>query len=208
MPCTVARHLVGWLLSAGPAGHDPRLNRAERIVVLHSVEERPARATAPSAARRDQTRKSGREDLNLRPHGPEPCALTELRYAPNDGIILALMRLYKPAGNSYNEAGSCPYSSVRIEQRFPKPCVAGSNPARGTTVKQRSPTNVGLYFFSKMVRRASPLAGLARRQDGALVDTLVQKESSSPSLLPSSPSWPRRSCCRLSPDPAEQSGTP
>jgi hypothetical protein len=26
--------------------------------------------------------KSGREDLNLRPHGPEPCALTGLRYAP------------------------------------------------------------------------------------------------------------------------------
>jgi hypothetical protein len=26
--------------------------------------------------------KSGREDLNLRPHGPEPCALAGLRYAP------------------------------------------------------------------------------------------------------------------------------
>ena len=26
---------------------------------------------------------SGREDLNLRPHGPEPCALAGLRYAPN-----------------------------------------------------------------------------------------------------------------------------
>ncbi len=25
---------------------------------------------------------SGREDLNLRPHGPEPCALAGLRYAP------------------------------------------------------------------------------------------------------------------------------
>jgi hypothetical protein len=40
--------------------------------------------------------KSGREDLNLRPHGPEPCALTELRYAPNKPIILPLPRLYKP----------------------------------------------------------------------------------------------------------------
>ena len=30
---------------------------------------------------------SGREDLNLRPHGPEPCALTGLRYAPK---LLAL----------------------------------------------------------------------------------------------------------------------
>ena len=27
--------------------------------------------------------KSGREDLNLRPHGPKPCALTVLSYAPN-----------------------------------------------------------------------------------------------------------------------------
>src|SRR6476646_1354806 len=25
---------------------------------------------------------SGQEDLNLRPHGPEPCALTRLSYAP------------------------------------------------------------------------------------------------------------------------------
>ncbi len=27
--------------------------------------------------------KSGREDLNLRPHGPEPCALAKLSYAPS-----------------------------------------------------------------------------------------------------------------------------
>jgi hypothetical protein len=27
---------------------------------------------------------SGREDLNLRPHGPKPCALTGLSYAPNE----------------------------------------------------------------------------------------------------------------------------
>ena len=26
--------------------------------------------------------KSGREDLNLRPHGPEPCRLAKLSYAP------------------------------------------------------------------------------------------------------------------------------
>src|SRR3954468_635136 len=29
-------------------------------------------------------RQSGREDLNLRPHGPEPCALAKLSYAPCD----------------------------------------------------------------------------------------------------------------------------
>ena len=27
---------------------------------------------------------SGRRDLNSGPHGPEPCALAGLRYAPND----------------------------------------------------------------------------------------------------------------------------
>jgi hypothetical protein len=30
----------------------------------------------------DVTNQSGREDLNLRPHGPEPCALARLSYAP------------------------------------------------------------------------------------------------------------------------------
>ena len=39
----------------------------------------------PKMAIRDVggNKKSGREDLNLRPHGPEPCALAGLRYAPN-----------------------------------------------------------------------------------------------------------------------------
>ena len=31
---------------------------------------------------------SGREDLNLRPHGPEPCALADLRYAPAWAVTL------------------------------------------------------------------------------------------------------------------------
>ncbi len=26
---------------------------------------------------------SGRQDSNLRPHGPKPCAITGLRYAPS-----------------------------------------------------------------------------------------------------------------------------
>src|SRR5271165_3714214 len=30
-----------------------------------------------------RTYKSGREDLNLRPHDPEPCALAKLSYAPS-----------------------------------------------------------------------------------------------------------------------------
>jgi hypothetical protein len=40
--------------------------------------------------------------LNLRPHGPEPCALTELRYAPNNHIILPTLRLYKHTRTGYN----------------------------------------------------------------------------------------------------------
>ena len=32
--------------------------------------------------------KSGRPDLNRRPHGPEPCTLAGLSYAPNDEIII------------------------------------------------------------------------------------------------------------------------
>ena len=44
--------------------------------------------------------KSGREDLNLRPHGPEPCALAGLRYAPipvslADAIIPQIPHLVK-----------------------------------------------------------------------------------------------------------------
>jgi hypothetical protein len=38
--------------------------------------------------------------LNLRPHGPEPCALTELRYAPNETIIRASLQLGKQTGTS------------------------------------------------------------------------------------------------------------
>ena len=53
-------------------------------------------------------RKSGREDLNLRPHGPEPCALTELRYAPNNGIICPLLHLYKLKVVGYNGAIDVP----------------------------------------------------------------------------------------------------
>ena len=30
---------------------------------------------------------SGRGDLNPGPHGPEPCALTGLRYAPNVSLL-------------------------------------------------------------------------------------------------------------------------
>jgi hypothetical protein len=37
----------------------------------------------------DHNSESGRQDLNLRPFGPEPNALAKLSYAPSDKIILA-----------------------------------------------------------------------------------------------------------------------
>jgi hypothetical protein len=52
--------------------------------------------------------KSGREDLNLRPHGPEPCALTGLRYAPFTRIIPYVSRLYKRVQMRYNQARIMP----------------------------------------------------------------------------------------------------
>jgi hypothetical protein len=55
-----------------------------------------------------QETKSGREDLNLRPHGPEPCALTELRYAPNKNIIPLLLQLYKHQKMGYNGTRNVP----------------------------------------------------------------------------------------------------
>ena len=44
---------------------------------------------------------SGREDLNLRPHGPEPCALAKLSYAPSDRILTAR----RPAVNGNGRVG-------------------------------------------------------------------------------------------------------
>src|SRR4051812_7532534 len=34
---------------------------------------------------------SGREDLNLRPHGPEPCALAKLSYAPSNRFVPSIL---------------------------------------------------------------------------------------------------------------------
>ena len=42
----------------------------------------PDRALVSSQLLVRQRVKSGRQDLNLRPHGPEPCALARLSYAP------------------------------------------------------------------------------------------------------------------------------
>ena len=65
--------------------------------------------------------RSGREDLNLRPHGPEPCALAGLRYAPipvslADAIIPQMPHLVK-----YGLSGCRPCAGVRRvpEDRVP-----------------------------------------------------------------------------------------
>ncbi len=49
---------------------------------------------------------SGREDLNFRPHGPEPCALAKLSYAPPDKFILvAALILSTPIDEPVRYAG-------------------------------------------------------------------------------------------------------
>ncbi len=49
------------------------------VAVSSSGDKRNGPLTTPVSGRL----KSGREDLNLRPHGPEPCALAKLSYAPS-----------------------------------------------------------------------------------------------------------------------------
>src|SRR3954453_20415265 len=44
---------------------------------------RPFHANDPRSGDDCGSSQSGREDLNLRPHGPEPCALAKLSYAPS-----------------------------------------------------------------------------------------------------------------------------
>ena len=66
--------------------------------------------------------KSGRVDLNLRPHGPEPCALAKLSYAPCDGFILAgNARLSTPIA-----------STTGAESRFAFGLTASPSPPRAS----------------------------------------------------------------------------
>jgi hypothetical protein len=52
-----------------------------------------------------RSRLSGRGDLNPGPHGPEPCALAGLRYAPKAGRIIAQNNIIdKSAGMWYTGA--------------------------------------------------------------------------------------------------------
>ncbi len=55
----------------------------DRIAITSS----PVKAKGPLTTSVNGPRKSGREDSNLRPHGPEPCALAKLSYAPNHRCV-------------------------------------------------------------------------------------------------------------------------
>ncbi len=53
-----------------------------------SIQARDLKDRLEAALKAPGGNQSGREDLNLRPHGPEPCALTGLRYSPNTPISI------------------------------------------------------------------------------------------------------------------------
>src|SRR6266851_6410944 len=67
---------------------DKRLNHAQEVVgsiPISSCKVRGDRRSARLSTRTEHLEileVSGQVDLNHRPHGPEPCALTRLSYAP------------------------------------------------------------------------------------------------------------------------------
>src|SRR5579883_3203437 len=70
-------------------------------------------------------RQSGREDLNLRPHGPEPCALAKLSYAPpfifTDPCILATLAVLSialPIGGRFQFERGAEGAEVFLPGRF------------------------------------------------------------------------------------------
>ena len=70
---------------------DKRLNHAQEVVgsiPISSCKVRGDRRSARLSTRTEHLEileVSGQVDLNHRPHGPEPCALTRLSYAPMFG---------------------------------------------------------------------------------------------------------------------------
>ena len=69
--------------------------------------------------------KSGRADLNRRPHGPEPCALTGLRYAPMKlstslwclGIIIQRRTVGKEGGTGWKSGATLGYNLAYIAEK-------------------------------------------------------------------------------------------
>ena len=73
---------------------------------------------------------SGQEDSNLRPHGPEPCALAKLSYAPFFKRLLletkALSTAIKSTSFRLFNVCSTPILSLLIPARIPQSFQLGS----------------------------------------------------------------------------------
>ena len=63
---------------------------------------------------------SGREDSNLRPHGPEPCALARLRYAP---YLFKLRRAFYHAEISPSNIEAYGLNSAGTPRPFDNACA-------------------------------------------------------------------------------------
>jgi hypothetical protein len=82
---------------------------------------------------------SGQEDLNLRPHGPEPCALTRLSYAPGvDAPNGAKRAAILGEPRSRVKPALPRVHSVRTATRFRPKRSAGARSSAPTTASRRS----------------------------------------------------------------------
>ena len=119
-----------------------------------------------SCVRQGSCAKSGREDLNLRPHGPEPCALAMLSYAPFLAITKALASYRTRLGcqlrnvdeSATGAAGSPRFSSRGVRSlliNLSQSCsVASTSPPKASrkAARIRSSRSAG---FSPGARRRS-----------------------------------------------------
>src|SRR5258708_4610893 len=95
----------------------------------------PKKETAPRIAE-PQIPWSGQEDLNLRPHGPEPCALTRLSYAPGSGCAERAQKETRILGEPRSRVKTAPpgVHSVRTATQFrPKRSVAARSSSPPTS---------------------------------------------------------------------------
>ncbi len=86
---------------------------------------------------------SGREDLNLRPHGPEPCALAGLRYAPitafpTPAIIPQMPSLVKYGATSCQDYVTARRHSLQHVDLYLTPVPARAQPGDGRMPARRS----------------------------------------------------------------------
>jgi hypothetical protein len=86
--------------------------------------------------------RSGREDLNLRPHGPEPCALAGLRYAPSKCGPHGRTILY----SSLDELTSIAPTVTRAVARREAAGV-GARPAVGAEAAGVGARSCGAYYL-------------------------------------------------------------